>query len=196
MRKIKQIILIVFLIFNANKIFAQDSLRFFPNPFGDSTLINFDITQATKISIVIYNRWGQEVSIKFKDTFLQSGTHSFFFGATLPKAIYFVKYIVNSTSKNYTVSKSATVSAIAKNSSPKNSILIYPNPTGGNVNINITNSLGKILKVNIHDNIGRQVFTNYYSNTNIQLKMNEFDSGIYTISIPELNYNYKLILIK
>ncbi len=78
-------------------------------------------------------------------------------------------------------------------------IIIYPNPTSNDVFIKITNTPNNKQLVNVYDNTGKLVYTNNYSGTediNIKINMGDFADGVYTISVPGMNYNYKLILIK
>jgi hypothetical protein len=65
----------------------------YPNPFNPTTLINFDLPKASKVSIEIYNLRGQKVRT-LVDGLMDAGSHSFQFDATddmgnkLPTGIY------------------------------------------------------------------------------------------------------------
>lgn len=196
MSQSKQIILIAFLILSSNKIFAQDSLRFSHNPFRDSTLISFDISSATKISIIIYNRWGQEVDTIFKDTFLQSGTYAYFFGANLPYERYLISYKINSKRINYLLTKAEIVSTINNASFNSKKIVIFPNPTQGNLNIKFENLLSKPMLIYIYEPAGRLVYRDIFFTSTLGINLSEFENGLYMICIPDLEYSCQLVLMR
>ncbi|MFM6984356.1 MAG: T9SS type A sorting domain-containing protein, partial [Chitinophagaceae bacterium] len=99
--------------------------------------------------------------------------------------------------------KSANNGPIIKPVKPQKlppSISIYPNPTQSEVNVKIVSVNSANITVNITDMAGKSVYKNSYKTTNNQLttsiNLSELVSGIYTVYIPELNYYYKLVIIK
>ena len=196
MRPPKQIILLAFLLIGVSKSFAQDSLRFSHNPFRDSTLVSFDIASSTKISVNIYNRWGVAVDTSFKDTFLQSGSYSFFFGTGILDGNYFASYKINSKTKVYQLVKSNLVSKIDLASTQKNSVYIFPNPCPGNLNIRFEHPVLKPFTIDIYDPAGRLVYTTIIFNSTMVLNISEFENGLYTLRIPDLRYSAQLVLMR
>jgi len=196
MRPAKQIILCAFLLIGINKIFAQDSLRFSHNPFRDSTLISFDITAATKVSITIYNRWGEAVDTSFKDTFLLSGSHAFYFGTAIPNGVYLLSYKINSKTKNYQIVKTNLVSKITLASMKLNSVFIFPNPCQGNLNIRFEHPVLKPFAIDIYDMTGRLVHSGNYWDSAVEINISKFENGLYTLHIPNLGYSAQLVLMR
>lgn len=77
-----------------------------------------------------------------------------------------------------------------------NDIHIYPNPAQNSVNVFIKNKMS-LAHVIVYDQLGKQVMNQEIKDSNFStLNVSELVSGVYTIFIPELNYNYKLVLIK
>ena len=80
------------------------------------------------------------------------------------------------------------------------SISVYPNPASTLVNMKAINVNAESLNILICDATGKTVFANIYKTVNGNLSTgintSDFASGVYTIYIPELNYYYKLIIIK
>jgi hypothetical protein len=78
-------------------------------------------------------------------------------------------------------------------------ISIYPNPANSHVNIKLIGA-PIINTIIVYDQTGKSVFMNTYSSENgkmyTTIPLNDFANGVYTIYIPELNYFYKLVLIK
>ena len=72
---------------------------------------------------------------------------------------------------------------------------LYPNPTNGNVTLNINAQAGKMMSIDIYDVLGRVVQNNNFKpaqtglNT-IDLSISALKNGIYTISITD-NQTYK-----
>ena len=196
MKPSKQIILLAFLLISVSRLFAQDNLRFSHNPFRDSILISFDIASATKVSIIAYNTLGQKVDSLYKDTFLQSGSYAFYFGAGLPNGIYLVSFKLNSTTKNYKIIKSNLLSKIDIDSTPLNLEFIFPNPCQGNLNIRFEHPLSKPVAIDIYDPSGRLVFTGNYWDSTIEINLFEFENGLYTLRIPDLGYSAQLVLMR
>jgi hypothetical protein len=196
MRNSKQVILFVFLLLCVSKLFAQDVLRFSHNPFRDSTLISFDITSATKVSIIAYNTLGQKVDSLYKDTFLQSGSHGYYFGAGIPNGIYLVSYKINSITKNYKIIKSNIVSKIDLSSTQTNSVYIFPNPCQGNLTIRFEHPVLKPFAIDIYDLTGRLVHSGNYWDSAIEINMSKFENGLYTLHIPDLGYSAQLVLMR
>lgn len=61
----------------------------YPNPFNPSTNIEFSLPKASKVSLIIYNSLGQQVS-KLLDTRLNPGSHSITWNAKwAPTGVYF-----------------------------------------------------------------------------------------------------------
>lgn len=79
-------------------------------------------------------------------------------------------------------------------------INIYPNPASSVIKINITNYFDNDLNILIYDPTGKVVYTNEYQSKNSiiieDLNLSFLYNGIYTIFIPELNYYYKLVIVK
>lgn len=67
-----------------------------PNPFIGSTTIEIEVAEAGPVSVKVYDKTGQLVSVLVED-YLSSGSHQFVLeGAALPSDIYIVKYETNS----------------------------------------------------------------------------------------------------
>ena len=52
-------------------------LSAYPNPFNNSTIINFRLSKSEKIDLTIYNILGQKISQPFKQIFYPAGRHKF-----------------------------------------------------------------------------------------------------------------------
>jgi hypothetical protein len=100
---------------------------------------------------------------------------------------------------NKTLKKEPSIAKVKNTEGGISRIVIYPNPTSNEVNVKVTNTTEDELMLNIFDNAGKLVYSNIYNGLkdyNLKLSLNDLTSGIYTINIPSLNYNYKLVLIK
>jgi hypothetical protein len=63
----------------------------YPNPFNPETSITFDIVEAGKVSLTVYNPLGQTVATLVNGT-VQAGRHTVAFdGANLPSGLYFYR---------------------------------------------------------------------------------------------------------
>lgn len=72
----------------------------FPNPFNPSTTIQFDLTQSSQTSLVIYNILGGEVETLVNDH-LNSGNHKFNWnGNNNPAGMYFVRLTIDGKTKS------------------------------------------------------------------------------------------------
>jgi hypothetical protein len=66
-----------------------------PNPFNPSTHIQFEVKQAGRVTLKVYNNLGQEVA-NLVDEYLAAGRHTTTFDATgLPSGVYFYRLSVN-----------------------------------------------------------------------------------------------------
>jgi uncharacterized delta-60 repeat protein len=75
----------------------------YPNPFNPSTLIKFDVKDASIVKIVIYNILGKEISVPVND-FLRSGTYEVSIALNnLPSGMYFYKMTTNSYTESKTM---------------------------------------------------------------------------------------------
>lgn len=67
----------------------------YPNPFNPSTNIRFDIVQDSKVSLVIYDMLGREISVLVNSS-LKPGTYKADWNAAnYPSGIYFYKLVTN-----------------------------------------------------------------------------------------------------
>ena len=71
----------------------------YPNPFNPSTTISFDLPEASKINLDVYNVRGQKVwSYSQNNTEFSAGKHSVVWqgtnisGSSLPSGMYFIKF--------------------------------------------------------------------------------------------------------
>lgn len=80
------------------------------------------------------------------------------------------------------------------------SVSVYPNPATSEVSVKVLSANSSNLTVQISDATGKPVYSTNYetSSGNLAIKVNlaDFVSGVYTVYIPELNYYYKLVIIK
>jgi hypothetical protein len=79
-------------------------------------------------------------------------------------------------------------------------ISIFPNPAYSEINIKAHGVGSKSVEIRISDAAGKSILVNQYdidnSNLNTKIALTELSSGVYTIYIPELNFYYKLVVIK
>lgn len=80
------------------------------------------------------------------------------------------------------------------------SISVYPNPASSEVNVKVISANSSILTIQITDAAGKPVYSSNYPTVNNSLStridLSGLASGVYTIYVPELNYYYKLVIIK
>lgn len=73
-------------------------------------------------------------------------------------------------------------------------------PAASEVNVKVISVNEESLTVQINDAAGKPVFSSRNQTTNNSLNskidLSGFASGVYTVYIPELNYYYKLVIIK
>ncbi|MGE5402147.1 MAG: T9SS type A sorting domain-containing protein, partial [Ignavibacteriales bacterium] len=70
-------------------------LQNYPNPFNPSTVINFDIPQASKVSLRVYDMLGKEVAT-LVDGYKEIGSYSVRFNASsLPSGMYIYEIRAN-----------------------------------------------------------------------------------------------------
>jgi arabinogalactan endo-1,4-beta-galactosidase len=81
---------------NVSNIKLTDSFQLnqnYPNPFNPSTTIQYTIPEASKVSVIIYDIMGQEIS-KLVDGFKNAGNYSVTWTANnIPSGIYFCRMI-------------------------------------------------------------------------------------------------------
>lgn len=80
------------------------------------------------------------------------------------------------------------------------SISVYPNPASSEVNVKIFNIKFENITIQIADATGKIVSSSSTNTTNnqvaIKLNIADLTSGVYSVYIPELNYYYKLVVIR
>lgn len=80
------------------------------------------------------------------------------------------------------------------------SVSVYPNPAESEVNVKVISVNNTNLSVQINDAAGKPVYGGSYQTTNnslnVKIDLSGLASGVYTVYIPELNYYYKLVIIK
>jgi hypothetical protein len=80
------------------------------------------------------------------------------------------------------------------------SVSVYPNPATSEVSVKIFSANTSNLTIQISDAAGKPIYSSNYetSSGNLSIKVNleDFANGVYTVYIPELNYNYKLVIIR
>jgi uncharacterized delta-60 repeat protein len=75
----------------------------YPNPFNPSTIIKFDVKDASMVKIAIYSILGKEISVPVND-FLRSGTYEVSTALNnLPSGMYFYKMTTNSYTESKTM---------------------------------------------------------------------------------------------
>lgn len=82
-----------------------------------------------------------------------------------------------------------------------NTISVFPNPTTGEITLDISgtllNQVGDELIIEVVDNFGHTIFkTAYKANDKIVLNLSGHSEGVYFINIPSLNYHTKILLLK
>lgn len=80
------------------------------------------------------------------------------------------------------------------------SVVLYPNPTAGNFNIQLTDLEGNDLQLEIYNNLGAQVYTRALhitdANTNVQVELQDVAAGMYQVRLVngEMILNYPLMV--
>lgn len=102
---------------------------------------------------------------------------------------------------NFRYTKSnAAVDTIGKPGKLPTSVSIYPNPTASEVNVKVISVNSTHLTVYINDAAGQSVYTGSFETSNNSLSakidLSGLASGVYTVFIPEINYYYKLMIIR
>ncbi|MBM3324652.1 MAG: T9SS type A sorting domain-containing protein [Calditrichaeota bacterium] len=68
----------------------------YPNPFNPTTMLQFDLAKATKVTLKVYNVLGQEVASLFDDASLSAGVHRVEFdGSNLASGVYIYSLVSN-----------------------------------------------------------------------------------------------------
>jgi hypothetical protein len=81
----------------------------YPNPFNPATKISFDLPQDSKVSLVVYDLLGREVTMLVNNEFKVAGKYTYDFNATsLSSGVYFYRLVVSSSNPLETVSKMIT----------------------------------------------------------------------------------------
>ena len=75
---------------------------------------------------------------------------------------------------------------------PASSLLIYPNPTNGEININNSNNIASIT---IIDHNGKTLLSRNTDNTNVELDLSAYASGIYFIKIVSVDGSQQIAKI-
>ncbi len=110
------------------------------------------------------------------------------------------KLNVNQGNEFRNVKSSAEVDTFGKPGKLPTSVSIYPNPTTSEVNLKVISVYSTHLSVYINDAAGQLVYTGSFETSNNSLSakidLSGLASGVYTVFIPELNYYYKLVIIR
>ena len=97
--------------------------------------------------------------------------------------------------------KSQPLSTGILNYGNQNAVSIYPNPTGGNLSINLTENIGKQFDLNVFNTLGQQIFAKrIYDNTGTTtIDLSQFSEGIYFLHMISDNrtfYDKKIIIAR
>jgi len=66
----------------------------YPNPFNPSTVIEFELAEASEVTLKIYNTLGQEVATLLDHAWMEDGSQSLEFNANnLPSGVYFYRIV-------------------------------------------------------------------------------------------------------
>ncbi len=86
-------------IFENRKIKSFSLFNNYPNPFNPTTIISFNISKNSFVTLRIFNVMGQEITVLYKGK-INAGYHQFLFNASnnLPSGIYFYNVIVDNHS--------------------------------------------------------------------------------------------------
>ena len=79
---------------NSSEAQAFDLDQNYPNPFNPGTTIRFELPTDAKVSLVVYDMTGREVTRLVSDQFYNQGTFSFYFDAgrfSLASGVYFYR---------------------------------------------------------------------------------------------------------
>jgi len=81
----------------AMNIPEERTLNTYPNPFNPNTTFQFHLAAASKVTLRIYDEVGKEVSVLYRDTELEKGTHAIdFHASSLASGVYFAHLSVES----------------------------------------------------------------------------------------------------
>ncbi len=127
--------LLMFLALSHIIMGQTDSLHCSPNPFSDSTTIQYSLANEDTFTITIYNIIGKIMYRPFKDSVILPGTYSFILhSSNYPDGKYFA--VLNNRIKilhQIYIVKSGG-SGISYLDTPKK-LKIYPNPTANSITI-------------------------------------------------------------
>ena len=83
------------IVLNENPSGVPDEFRLdsaYPNPFNPSTVIPFELSEASEVTLAVYDMLGREVDLLFKAHLLSAGRHEAHFNAEgLPSGVYLVR---------------------------------------------------------------------------------------------------------
>ncbi len=82
----------------------------YPNPFNPVTKINFDLPADSKVTLVIYDVTGRQVTKLLNNELRTAGYYTMDFnGSSFASGIYFYRFIAESTGKQTIISKRMTL---------------------------------------------------------------------------------------
>jgi hypothetical protein len=161
----------------------ETDLDVFPNPFICETSIKFDLASSDTVSLVIYNRFGNEVVRFFNAVLLPSGSYQInFFGGNLPDGMYLVHFRFGENFQiNKQIMKSGNCETSSFDETNKQSSLFFPNPTNDVLNIPIDGE--KLITIT---NLNGQLLKTFKSDQKL-IFLSELDAGTYNISVSNVN---------
>jgi hypothetical protein len=82
----------------------------YPNPFNPTTKINFDLPADSKVTLVIYDVTGRQVTKLLNNELRTAGYYTMDFnGSSFASGIYFYRFIAESAGKQTVISKHMTL---------------------------------------------------------------------------------------
>ncbi len=154
-----------------------------PNPFVDSTNIQFELTGNDTVTLMICDKWGNLDSVYFENTILAMGQHAFIYSTQISN-MYIVYLKVNEITLSKLVIRVDSLNSIK--TQPKDEFFLKPNPAKDYFIIEFKDS--KEREIKIINQFGQVIISEINNgNKQIKIKTDNFARGIYFVSIANEN---------
>lgn len=120
-----------------------DTLIIQPRAFRDSTVFTIKHLDNDTVTLIVYNRWGEEIKSFYKDTILSGDKQNTLYGEALKPETYSVMYEVNSVSKNTYIMK-LHPTGVTEMPSTNSDAIVFPNPATTDLNITSTETIDAV----------------------------------------------------
>lgn len=172
------------------------SLTVNPNPFALRTQVCYTLTAADTITIVIYNKWGQEILSLVSNSNTPAGVYCDSLSMdTFTDNIYILTF--KNRQKNLVNKQIIKSTSTSINEMPNDlPIRIYPNPAKNLLKIEFEGTETESARLALSNTLGQEVYSLNNLNQKQEIDLNFLPSGIYFLKLKDYSGQKTFKIIK